>query len=131
MANSQVTCIVIAHRLSTIRNADRVAVVGNGHIREIGTHDELMAKPDGLFRRLQTLQNLDGDVVDDHVETTAVGHIKEKEQADKTENKETDAEEQLEIDKKEQAANTKRARLLASESMLYFAIGGIGAREYL
>ena len=37
------TSIVIAHRLSTIRHADRIAVINNGVIKEMGTHDELIA----------------------------------------------------------------------------------------
>jgi ABC-type multidrug transport system fused ATPase/permease subunit len=50
------TSIVIAHRLSTIRNADKIVVLDGGEIREEGTHNELIAKADGLYRRLSELQ---------------------------------------------------------------------------
>ena len=36
------TTIIVAHRLSTIRGADRIVLVDNGAIKEMGTHDELM-----------------------------------------------------------------------------------------
>ena len=49
------TVLVIAHRLATVRNADRIAVIHEGRVAEIGRHDELMAK-DGLYRRLHALQ---------------------------------------------------------------------------
>eukprot|EP00968_Pinguiococcus_pyrenoidosus_P017610 scaffold1763_cov211-Pinguiococcus_pyrenoidosus.AAC.5 len=46
------TTIVIAHRLSTVKNADNIAVVGNGHILEQGTHAELMQSSLGAYRAL-------------------------------------------------------------------------------
>jgi subfamily B ATP-binding cassette protein MsbA len=53
------TVLVIAHRLATVKHADRVVVVHAGHIAEMGTHDELMTRSDGIYRRLATLQSLD------------------------------------------------------------------------
>ena len=49
------TVLVIAHRLATVRSADRIVVVHDGRIAEIGRHDQLLAR-DGIYRRLYALQ---------------------------------------------------------------------------
>ncbi len=51
------TTIVIAHRLSTVRNANRIAVVQDGRITELGTHDALMAR-NGAYAALVRTQEL-------------------------------------------------------------------------
>jgi ABC-type multidrug transport system fused ATPase/permease subunit len=43
--------VVIVHRLSTIRSADRIYFMEEGRVIEIGTHDSLIARPDGAYRR--------------------------------------------------------------------------------
>ena len=50
------TVFVIAHRLSTIQNADRIAVINNGYITELGTHEELMSIPNGEYKKLYDMQ---------------------------------------------------------------------------
>lgn len=54
------TVFVIAHRLSTVRRADRIVVIDNGTISEIGAHEELMSRL-GTYRRLYDLQFSDVD----------------------------------------------------------------------
>ena len=50
------TVFVIAHRLSTIKNADRIAVINDGELAELGSHDQLMMLPDGIYRKLYEMQ---------------------------------------------------------------------------
>ena len=56
------TTLVVAHRLSTIRNADEIAVVIDGEVRERGTHEELM-NADGLYKVLYSLQFRENDLI--------------------------------------------------------------------
>jgi len=54
------TTFVIAHRLSTIRRADKIVVLEDGTIRELGTHQELLARG-GIYQRLYEMQFVDLD----------------------------------------------------------------------
>lgn len=53
------TAFVIAHRLSTVRRADAIVTLERGRIAEIGRHDELLAKPGGVYAKLYALQIFD------------------------------------------------------------------------
>ena len=50
------TAFVIAHRLSTVRRADIIVALERGRVAEIGSHDQLLAKPDGVYAKLYALQ---------------------------------------------------------------------------
>jgi len=50
------TTLAIAHRLSTLRHASKLVVMKDGEVAEEGTHNELMAKEDGIYRKLVTIQ---------------------------------------------------------------------------
>ena len=50
------TVFIIAHRLSTIKNADRIAVINEGQLVELGTHNELMSIENGQYRALYEMQ---------------------------------------------------------------------------
>jgi ABC-type multidrug transport system fused ATPase/permease subunit len=56
------TSVVIAHRLSTIRRANCIYVVEAGHIAESGSHDELLQREDGVYRKLHDIQFQDQEV---------------------------------------------------------------------
>jgi len=55
------TSLVIAHRLSTIQNASKIVVMHKGHVREVGTHQELLQKQ-GIYFKLYQLQYKDQEV---------------------------------------------------------------------
>jgi ATP-binding cassette subfamily B protein len=45
------TTVIIAHRLSTVKKADKIIVLNNGAVEDVGTHDELMTRG-GLYAQL-------------------------------------------------------------------------------
>jgi ATP-binding cassette, subfamily B, multidrug efflux pump len=55
------TSVIIAHRLSTIQRADKIIVMHKGHVREIGTHQELLAQR-GIYWKLYQLQYKDQEL---------------------------------------------------------------------
>jgi len=119
MSSHDRTTIVIAHRLSTIRNADRIAVIAGGKLVEIGGHDELMAKPNGRYKRLVDSQKRKNDV--------SVAAIKK----DNAHNSEED-EENVDFEKEAEeeaskAFNKSDARKIAIPETKYYIVGSIGA----
>lgn len=57
-ASEKRTTIAVAHRLSTIQKADKIYVLEQGRLVEVGNHRELMGRAQGVYRRLVEMQNL-------------------------------------------------------------------------
>lgn len=126
MASKSLTTIVIAHRLSTVRKCDRIALVADGKVREIGTYDELMAIPDGRYRRMQAFQSLGGA---EALSAPLRARAKQYEKADEDKYDEERGEDETDdhLSKEKEKRNAQRARLLAKDDHYLFAIGGFGA----
>jgi ATP-binding cassette, subfamily B, bacterial MsbA len=69
------TSFVIAHRLSTVRRADAIVVLERGVVREIGRHDELLSRPNGVYARLYALQMFEGSQSNGVVAVGAEGPV--------------------------------------------------------
>jgi len=128
MADTKLITIVIAHRLSTIRGASRIAYVDQGKVREIGTYAELMAKPNGLYKRLEALQSMDSgldrkSILESKKMYEAVDAADEQETSQRTETW-TD---EKEVDKEAARKNNRKAKDLAKSEYGIFAIGSLGA----
>lgn len=119
MEDNDRTTIVIAHRLSTIRKADRIAFISGGRLKEIGTHEELMAKPNGRYKRLVESQRRQSTVDLDAIKRETAHKIDEEEE-------EYDFEKEAE-ELASKAFNKKDARNFAAPELNYFIFGSIGA----
>ena len=64
------TAFVIAHRLSTVRRADAIVALDRGRVAEIGRHEELLAKPAGVYAKLYALQ-----IFDQRRDTAGAGRV--------------------------------------------------------
>ena len=129
MADSKLITIVIAHRLSTIRGASKIAYVDHGKVREIGTYEELMSKPNGLYKRLESLQSMDQGldrktILDTKAMYEAADEIEDQKKNTTGEKDEEDAEE---VDEETAKKNQKKAKDLARSEMPLFLIGSVGA----
>jgi ATP-binding cassette subfamily B (MDR/TAP) protein 1 len=122
MQSRERTCIVIAHRLSTVRNADRIAFIADGHIKEFGSHEELIEKPKGRYRRLVESQNRRSTITSLHVLASMKQDGKEEEE----EVDDTDWEKAIEVEETK-AFSLVRARKMASPDAFYLLVGAIGA----
>jgi len=121
------TCIVIAHRLSTIRNASRIAFIGDGRVKEIGSHDELMEKSNGKYKRLVESQGRRATTFEHGLELPSK---KKKKKGKNIEEENSEEQEDYEaiVEKEEGSAfSLARARTLASPDSLYLLIGSLGA----
>ena len=125
MESKSQTIVIIAHRLSTIQTADRIAVVADGIVKEIGTHDHLMAKPNGRYKRLVEFHNMSGDD-----KKSAIGIKKDQEEDEEVRmnvDNSIHGEETEFYKKMKEKAYNARARSLSRQDTFYFFVGVIGA----
>ncbi|GBB85298.1 hypothetical protein RclHR1_11860005 [Rhizophagus clarus] len=109
-ASSNRTTIVIAHRLSTIKNADKIVVMHKGEIKEIGKHDELIAKK-GVYYDLVQAQQLKT-----HKEKGEVNDDDELEEDDDSSNSENTNNDEVAITFDENNKSTQLRKIVTKDS---------------
>lgn len=112
----------------TIRNADRIAVVEKGRVKEIGSHDELMALPTGHYKKLCNLQDLSSTQgAEKNVEDSTKGKTDDEGHDKPEEGMEKYKEETVTVSTEQEKELAKKASLYGREDVPFFAIGLIGA----
>ena len=121
MSSKDLTVIVIAHRLSTIRNADKIALIAEGKVVEYGSHDDLIEKPNGRYKRL-----FDSSKRRSTIESMGLKKDEKKDNAEKEEDEEIDWEAKMKAEEAN-AFSLSRARQMAAPDVGYMFFGSIGA----
>jgi ATP-binding cassette subfamily B (MDR/TAP) protein 1 len=123
MQSRKQTVILIAHRLSTIRNADRIALIADGEVIEVGSHEELVEKPHGRYKRLFDSSKRRSTMDSMGLRKSVVTKFDDEEEE---EEEDIDWEAKIEEDEAK-AFDSKRARGMASPDTYFMLIGSIGA----
>ena len=119
------TVILIAHRLSTIRNADKIAFIGEGKVLEYGSHDELVNRPHGRYKRLfESAQR--GAKLETLLKKSARASARKGEDTEEEEEEDIDWEAKH-AEEEENAYSAGRAVELAKPDSMYMLIGAFGA----
>lgn len=130
MESKDHTTIVIAHRLSTIRDVDRIAYIAHGHVVEIGSHEELIVKESGRYKRLVETQNRSGDTLDSIRSSMKMTNEKDENKKDGDEDDEEKEKPSYETELEEsekKAFSLKRARQMSTPDMHWLVFGAFGA----
>ena len=123
MASRDHTCIVIAHRLSTIKSADKIAFIANGKVLEQGTHDDLIDRPHGRYKRLFDSSRRETKMTSASLK---MSHAADRGGMDDKDDEEINWEAKFEEDEVK-AFSASRARKLAAPDTNLMIIGTIGA----
>ena len=131
MADTKLITIVIAHRLSTIRGASKICYVDHGKVREVGTYEELMAKPHGHYKRLESLQSMNQGLDRKSILVAkAMYEAQDKAEAELAQKNGDGQQEEISKDKPDEEKAKiiqKKAKEIAKDEYYLFAIGSVGA----
>lgn len=124
------TVVIIAHRLSTIIDANRIAVIGDGSVLEIGPHTKLMQIENGHYKRLHNAAQHESQQQNQmSASSQQISHDKTDNDNDTKDSKnDNDNEEsEFEITEEDEKAFSNRAKLMSRADLFYLFIGSIGA----